>query len=176
MFLGFSARVRAEPRAAGACFPISVCPWEMLLGFSARVRAEPRAAVACFPLPGCPWEVIPETGLGFSASSRQSPELLVLVLPFLLVLGQAGSCVMLCFPSRVHTRNPLGSLELGQSWALEFLHSGCGFALFQGLKIAGVFKSFRTSLSEQSFSSLEFSSSHQLLPPVQPVVTLVIVK
>lgn len=51
MLLGFSARLRAEPRAAGSCFPLSACPWEMLLGLSARVRAEPRAAGACFLLP-----------------------------------------------------------------------------------------------------------------------------
>lgn len=88
MLLGFSARVRAEPRAAGSYLSLSACPWEMLLGFSARVRANPRPAGACFPLPGCPLEVIPKIGLDFSAGSRQSPELLVLVFTFLLVLGQ----------------------------------------------------------------------------------------
>lgn len=68
--------------------------------------------------------------------------------PSCLSLGKGGSCVMLCFPSLVHTRNPLGSLELGQSCAVEFLQSGCDFSLFQGLKISGVLKTLRTSPSD----------------------------
>lgn len=154
------------------------------------------------------WDVVPKCSSGLVQGSGQSPELLVLVFPFLLVLGKCswdwvqgsgqspellvlvfhfllvlrkrslkwaralvqvqgraqssrflfspsclslgkgGSCVVLCFPSWVHTRNPLGSLELGQSCAVEFLQSGCDFSLFQGLKISGVLKSLRTSPSD----------------------------
>lgn len=148
MPLGFSAGVRAEPRAAGSCFPLSAYPWEMLLGFSARVRAEPRAAGACYPLPGCPWEVIPKMGLGFSARSRQSPELLVLVFPFLLVLGKGWKLSRSVFQAECTPGIRWDLWSWGQSCAMEFLESGRGFSLFQGLEISGVFKSLRTSPSD----------------------------
>lgn len=51
----------------------------------------------------------------------------VLFSPCCLSLGKCGSCVMPCFPSRVHARNPLGSLELGQSCAVELCSQAVAF-------------------------------------------------
>lgn len=127
MLVGFNARVRAGPRAAGACFPLSACPWEVLPGFSARVRAEPRAACACFPLPACRREAIPKLGGGLVQVQGRAQSSWVLFSPCCLSLGKCGSCVMPCFPSRVHARNPLGSLELGQSCAVELCSQAVAF-------------------------------------------------
>lgn len=148
MLLGFSARVRTEPRAAGSCLSLSACPWEVLLGFSARVRADPRPAGACFPLPCCPLEVIPKMGLEFSASARQSPELLVLVFTFLLVLGQGWKLSCSVFQAKC---TPGICWDLW-SWGRAVLWSSCNqavaFHCFRDRKISGVLKSLGTSLSD----------------------------
>lgn len=148
MLVGFNARVRAGPRAAGACFPLSACPWEVLPGFSARVRAEPRAACACFPLPACHREAIPKLGLGFSAGSGQSPELLGLVFPLLLVLRQVWKLCHALFSKPSARQESAGISGAGAELCRGVVQSGCGFSLFQGLKISGVLKSLWTSPSD----------------------------